>query len=281
MVTLITDLDVQDGATLDKYFQFIYERVTTMLGMRQLIKEHAVEVCTVIVWLLVGNCQIPISRHWSPVNQLKKLINTIVKVYPLSVGKIWVAGVLPRADREVQLEAEVKAMNKGFAQAMQDLKRYFHLGKRVEFIPTHQLFLERYKYCDLVTDQDAVMTRIVKPLDRYFVPVTPTLNLVGKYHLKSYLLQTVDVLNGVNSWQGVRNVQELEEMRQQKRLAWLRAHEQQQGVPCLRLSVLDTDLDTELEDEVEEVVVRQKSGRACSGYGAWVPYRSIRSKFRF
>ena len=189
-------------------------------------------------------------------NQLKKLINTIVKVYPLLVGKIWVAGVLPRVGREVELEAVVKAMKNSFAQAVQDLKRYFHLGKRVEFVPTHWLFLERYKYCDLVTGQDAVMTRIVKPLDRYFVPGTPTLNLVGKYHLKSYLLQTADVLHGVNLWQGVGNVQEPEEMRQQKRLSWLRAHEQQQGVLCLRLSVVDTDLDTELEDEVEEVVIR-------------------------
>lgn len=131
------------------------------------------------------------------------MVNTIVKVYPLSVGKIWVGGVLPRSDREVELEVEVKAMNKGFAQAVQDLKRYFHLGKRVEFVPTHQLFLERYKYCDLVMDQDAVSTRKVKPLDCYFVPGTPTLNLVGKYHLKSYLLQTAEVLHGVNTWQGV------------------------------------------------------------------------------
>ena len=62
VVTLITDLDVQDGATLDKYFQFIYERGTTMLGMRQLIKEH------VIVWLLVGNSDSdfsPLESHES------------------------------------------------------------------------------------------------------------------------------------------------------------------------------------------------------------------------
>ena len=108
-----------------------------MLGIWQLIKEHVAEIRMATIWLLVGNCQIPRSRHWSPVNQLKKLVNTIVKVYPLSVGKIWVGGVLPRSDREVEQEVEVKAMNKGFAQAVQDLKRYFHLGKRVEFVPTH------------------------------------------------------------------------------------------------------------------------------------------------
>ena len=61
VVTLIMDLDVQDGATLDKYFQFIYERGTTMLGIQQLIKEHVAEVRMATVWLLVGNCQIPRS----------------------------------------------------------------------------------------------------------------------------------------------------------------------------------------------------------------------------
>ena len=68
VVTLIMDLDVQDGATLDKYFQFIYERGTTMLGMWQLIKEHVVEVRTAIVWLLVGNSDSdfsPLESHES------------------------------------------------------------------------------------------------------------------------------------------------------------------------------------------------------------------------
>ena len=61
VVTLIMDLDVQDGATVDKYFQFIYERGTTMLGMQQLIKEHVAEIRMATIWLLVGNCQIPRS----------------------------------------------------------------------------------------------------------------------------------------------------------------------------------------------------------------------------
>ena len=64
----------------------------------------------------MGNSQIPVSKHISPVGQIKKLVNTIIKVYLLSVHKIVVAGVLPQSDHEVELEPEVKYMNKGLAQ---------------------------------------------------------------------------------------------------------------------------------------------------------------------
>ena len=157
-VTVITDVELRDDAMLDGYFQFVYERGTTMLGLRQLIKEHVIDIKHSIVWLLVGNCQVLIAPQLSLGNQLKKLITTIVRVYPLSVGKVWVGGVFHHLDWEVELEADIKSVNKGYAQAVQDLKRFLHLGKRVAFVPTHKLFLERYKYCDLASGQDACMT---------------------------------------------------------------------------------------------------------------------------
>ena len=74
---------------------------------------------------------------------------------------------------------------------------------------------------------------------------------------------------------GSGNTQEPEEMREQKRLSWLRAHEQQQGVPCLESGILDTESDMDLEDEVQEVstalnpeqcVLVQVHGRRTEAY---------------
>lgn len=116
------------------------------------------------------------------------------------VRRIYVGSVLPRADREVELENDVKDMNRWFAVAVQQLKRHQHVGGCVVFVALHRIFLERFHYCDLLTGLMASMIRIVRPLDRYFVAGTPKLNLVGKYHIKSYLLQHTGVLDGVNSW---------------------------------------------------------------------------------
>ena len=248
-VTVITDIDLQDDASLDKHFRFHYERGTTMLGLRTMIRDHQIEIYTKLVWLQVGNCEIPLSKHVSPVNQLKKLVSVIIRTCPLLVWKIYVAGILPRPDREVELEQDVRQANRGFAQAVQDLKKHHHVGRRVVFVQVYWLFLEKFKFCDLTTGQKAAMTRIVKPVDRFFVAGTPKLNLVGKYHLKSYMLQYMDVLEGVNSWSGIPVVEEPEELQKQKKQAWLLAHSQALGAVEQSSAVLDESDDTDVEDE--------------------------------
>ena len=181
-VTVLTDIDMQDGTSLDKYCVFHFERGTTIAGFRSMVKEMEIVIRTPLVWLQVGNCQIPQPKypHVSPVNQIKKLVTMIVKTYPLTVKKVYVSTVLPRADREAELEVEVMNMNKGFAQAVRDLKNYGRLGRRVAFVATHRIFLERFKYVDLLTGQLTSMVRIVKPLERYFQVGTPKLNVNGK-----------------------------------------------------------------------------------------------------
>ena len=82
-----------------------------MAGFQSLIKEGQLAVCTGTVWLPVGNCQVPISPHISLVNQMKKLIAMILEKCG-KVRRIYVGSVLPRADREVELENDVKDMNR-------------------------------------------------------------------------------------------------------------------------------------------------------------------------
>ena len=107
-----------------------------MAGFRSMIWNQEVQVLTQILWLMVGNCQIPISEHISPVGQMQKLINTIIKSYPLSIQKIVVSWVLPCPDWEVELENEVKKMNQGIVQAIQELKQYHHVGNHVMYDAT-------------------------------------------------------------------------------------------------------------------------------------------------
>ena len=54
--------------------------------------------------------------------------------------------------------------------------------------------MERYKYCHLSTAQTVTMVWVVQPKDKFFVAGMPKLNLVGLYHLKSYVLQHVGIL---------------------------------------------------------------------------------------
>ena len=82
------------------------------------------------------------------------------------------------------------------------------MGKQVTYEAVQKLFLEWFKYCDISTGQAAVMIRIVMPKDQFFIAGKPKLNLVGLYHLKSYMLQYFGILKGINSWTGIPTVLE-------------------------------------------------------------------------
>ena len=153
----------------------------------------------------------------------------------------------------MELEPEVKYMNKGLAQGVQELKRFHHVGKRVTYEAVQKLFLERFKYCDISTGQAAVMIRIVQLKDRFFIAGTPKLNLVGLYHLKSYMVQYFGILKGINSWMGIPTVLEHREMQEMKRAAWLRAHDDMVLVqPDVCGSGTHSDSgDTDVEDKLE------------------------------
>ena len=95
------------------------------------------------------------------------------------------------------------------------------------------------------------MIRVVRPTDRYFVPGTLQLNAVSKYHLKSYLLQYVGILDGVNTWSHLPLVQEHPDLQYQKKAAWLKAH----GVGSMKVMEADVMVEDVGMDLEEEVVV--------------------------
>ena len=77
-------------------------------------------------------------------SQIKKLVSEILKAHPLLIKLIYVGSVVPRADREAELEKDIKDMNQGLVLGVQQLKRHNHVGNHVMFVPVHQIFLERF-----------------------------------------------------------------------------------------------------------------------------------------
>ena len=107
------------------------------------------------------------------------------------------------------------------------------------------------------------MIRIVQLKDRFFIAGTPKLNLVGLYHLKSYMVQYFGILKGINSWMGIPTVLEHREMQEMKRAAWLRAHDDMvlvQSDVCgsgTHSDSGDTDVEDKLETRTVEVDLRR------------------------
>ena len=71
------------------------------------------------------------------------------------------------------------------------------------FVPVHKVVLERYKFFDLNSGLMVVQARIVKPIDRLFIPGTARLNLVGKYQVKAHVWQIIGLMHHVSSWEGM------------------------------------------------------------------------------
>ena len=93
----------------------------------------------------------------------------------------------------------------------------------------------------------AFMHRIIKLVNRYFMAGTNELNNVGKFHLKSYVLQRIGVVNKLNDWDGIHVRNELRSVTHQKKLAWNRTQRAKMLGNLLHDDVLASD--TDLEDE--------------------------------
>ena len=130
-------------------------------------------------------------------------------------------------------------------------------------MPLHCLVLERFKYFDFGQGHVASHLRVAKPITRFFVADGDQfrLNNVGLYHIRSYLLQLVGLMSGINTWDGIPMVMEPKEVQDQKRQAWLAT---QKAEP---LVVVETESDTDLEDETRVVYSWVKP----TGSQEWVP----------
>ena len=219
---MITDVPVVDHSSLDQYFQTIFSPDTSLQAWYRMITEGTVVIKHSMAVLLVGNVQVLFPAELSVSGQFKKLILAIWEKYQKKLKKLIVLTCMPRPDKESELE-EVKKVNNGIFKAVREVKRHFQMARSTGVLPTHQLFLEWYEYFDFGMGHMACQIRVIKPVTLHFNSGKSTLNTNGIYHLRSYILQEVGVLAGVNSWQGMTSKAEPEEIQRDKRQAWLRA----------------------------------------------------------
>ena len=261
VITLITDIQLNDFSPMDKYFQTVCIPNCAMTQWQRMIRKREFQIKCELVWIMVGNSELPFPCDLSAINQMRKLIMCIIGKSSRKFAKIVVGSVLPRLDKEVQLEQQVMDMNLGFSAAVKDLRRNQPLAKNVEWLPVHKLFLERYEFVDFGSGLITHQIRIRKPIDRYFVPGMAKLNPVGLAHLCSYVLQTLGILTGVNTWSGIPVRMEPREIQEEKCRAWLKA----QGISTAQdvVGVDHGDSDTDVEDEgtVPRVWHRNSEGK--------------------
>lgn len=162
-------------------------------------KSAKIKVHNDIVCLVMGNNQIPMKEGENIGTQLKRLVPQIRKYRPLV--KIFVSGLIPRGDHELELTPMVKAANGQLARACNDLRRF--QGVDIAFIAIHKIFLERVKFKDPTTGKWCQQTRLLRPLDKYFRQGYRYLNEVGVAYLRSYLLSKMQVRNMVYPWTGI------------------------------------------------------------------------------
>ena len=248
-VMVLTDIPVTDHTSLDALCQTIYSPDTSMKQWRHMIRDGTIKAKTSTVVLLVGNSELPMDKALSPLGQLKKLVLRIWSRWAGIVRRVLVCSVLPHADKETQMENEVRLMNIGFAKAVRELRKHFPVVANTLMLGVHKLFLEKFEYFDFQQGHSAHMIRIVKPVSRYFVPGTPHLNQVGIFHLRSYFLQYLGVVSEMNTWQEMPVRSEPGDVQRAKRQAWVMAHQSAQ-----QLDQLPEQVYTDVEDEYPLVV---------------------------
>ena len=250
-VTLITDLQLMDHSSLDQYFQVVYWPNTSLAEWRALLKQKSIKFKCDFVWVMIGNTDIPWNEQLSVESQFKKLIQCIVKYAGRKIKRLYIGAILPRADKEVKYADNIRMVNAGINKAVRDLKRSNNTYRGTMslcFVPVQKLFLERYTYFDLMCGQTTNMTRIIRPLDRYFVPGRSQLNACGLYHIRSYVLKIIGILpSESNAWDGIPRRREPIGVTNQKREAFLSA---QKGE-----FVEADDADTDVEDDFPPPVV--------------------------
>ena len=108
-----------------------------------------------------------------------------------------------------------------------------------------RLFIERYSYFDMNRGRDAVMVRILRPLDRYYGADQKSLNHIGLYHLKSFFLVQVGILEKeANTWSGIVKRREPVDVHEAKREAFQKT---QRGY-FDEVEQFDDDTDVECDD---------------------------------
>lgn len=148
---------------------------------------------------MLGNSQIPLTKGENLGTQLKRLVPEIMRQYPLI--DIYVLGLMPRGDHELELTPVVRAANEQLLRACKDLRRF--KGWQVSFISIQKIFLERVKFKDPKTGKKCEQTRLLRPLDKYFREGLRYLNEVGIAYLRSYIMDQMGIRSMLYPWTGI------------------------------------------------------------------------------
>lgn len=194
-MTILTDRSLQDFSTTSKYFHLIVLQDARIADFTRQIRLGTIQVRSNSMCVSVGNNQIPLQRGENLGTQIKKMIQEIRKFRPLI--RIYILGLLPRPDNELELQHMVKSGNAQLAQAARDVCRL--KAGNCEFLAVSQLFLEKVKYTN-DRNEMCVTTRIVRPLTKYFLPNSIQLNNVGVEFIRSFLLDKLGIIPGSCPW---------------------------------------------------------------------------------
>ena len=201
-VTVLTDVVLNDHSDYDKYFQFVYQPGAKILEWRNMLKDRDIRLKCDVVWIMIGQAELPIKGEFSLTNQMKKLVHDLTNYAGRKLRHIYIGVVLPRPDKEVEWENNIRDLNEGFALAARDLRRHGQRTRNVTWMPLQHLVLERYKYFESNQGHVVSYLRIVKAVDRYFQKVGEEykLNAVGLQHVRAYFLKAAGFLTGVSMW---------------------------------------------------------------------------------
>ena len=257
-ITVLTDVKLVDYTTLDQYFQVEYYGKVSLREWRNMLKNGLVKIKCDVVWVLTGASDLPWNHQFSRENQVRKLIHAIIHHAGRKLKAVYMSGVIPRPDKELALEHEIKDFNAAINSVVKDMRKNSSALKNTKlvYLAVQRLFLERFSYFDMNTGKDAVIVRILRPVDRYFGMDRKTLNNIGLYHLKSFFLVQIGILDrDSNSWTGMVKRKEPVDVREAKKEAFMKT---QQG----RFEEVEHfDMDTDVEDDqAPPVFIQVKEG---------------------
>ena len=74
------------------------------------------------------------------------------------INCVLICSVLPRPDKETELENEMRIMNIGYAKAAREPRKHYPIAANTAMLSPPKLFLERFKYFDFGTGHTAYHT---------------------------------------------------------------------------------------------------------------------------
>ena len=183
--TLMSDFDLVDHTDLDKYVQLVVHEDWLINDWLTAVGDGLVRIKQQLVIMMIGSTDMLQKTPGKIANKLRQLILAVYNESGVPIKSVHVCAILPRANAEMEYQEIVRQNNIEIAKMVKDVRKFQH--KTVTFLPVHKVVLEKFKFFDIQSGLMAVQCRIVKPVDRLFIPGTPKLNLVGKYQVKAYI----------------------------------------------------------------------------------------------